>query len=216
MRAGCPRYTLPISASSTLPRTYTSLVSPSVITSVACEPRTRIELTASPTSTSFESTTPFIGLVIVEYRRFSSALSSAALACATCAFDCATCALLICTVAHRGRLPVQPQLIILFRVLHHVERDQPLLVQIVRPVHVVLQERHVGTFRIHEILLIRGFGGLLRGLRRFQVGARFGDAGLQLLFIEVGEHLSGLSPCLRRPGRFFRRCRWPSISLPLW
>ena len=61
MRAGCPRYTLPMSLSSTLPFTYTSLVSPSVMTSVADEPSTRIELTASPISTSRESTMPSIG-----------------------------------------------------------------------------------------------------------------------------------------------------------
>src|SRR5215472_8357086 len=56
--AGCPRYTLPISLSSTLPFTYTSLVSPSVMTRVADDPNTRIELTASPISTSRDSTTP--------------------------------------------------------------------------------------------------------------------------------------------------------------
>src|SRR6185503_13332836 len=61
IREGWPRYTRPISASSTFPFTYTWLVSPMVMTSVALEPNTRIELTASPTSTSRESTMPSIG-----------------------------------------------------------------------------------------------------------------------------------------------------------
>src|ERR1039458_9216284 len=50
-----------MSLSSTLPFTYTSLVSPRVITRVAPEPNTRMELTASPTSTSRESTIPSMG-----------------------------------------------------------------------------------------------------------------------------------------------------------
>ena len=65
IRAGCPRYTLPISLSSTLPFTYTSLVSPRVIISVADDPNTRIELTASPTSTSRDRMMPSIGEVTV-------------------------------------------------------------------------------------------------------------------------------------------------------
>jgi hypothetical protein len=40
-------------------------VSPSVITSVAVEPSTRIELTASPISTSRDRITPSIGATIV-------------------------------------------------------------------------------------------------------------------------------------------------------
>ena len=85
MRARWLMYTLPMSAWSTLPSTYTSPTSPSVMISVACEPSTRIELTASPTSTLRDSTSPSIGLTMVELRRSSSARSSAALACATCA-----------------------------------------------------------------------------------------------------------------------------------
>src|SRR6267143_446846 len=85
MRAVWLRKTLPMSASSTLPCTYTSLTSPSVMIKVACEPSTRMELTASPTFTSRESTRPSIGVTIVELRRSSCAFSSEALACATCA-----------------------------------------------------------------------------------------------------------------------------------
>src|SRR6266581_2718308 len=60
---------------------------------VACEPRTRIELTASPTFTSRERTRPSIGLTIVELRKSSCAFSSEALACATWAADLAISAL---------------------------------------------------------------------------------------------------------------------------
>src|SRR5437762_4584254 len=74
-----------MSASSTLPCTYTSLTSPRVMINVACDPSTRMELTASPTFTSRERTSPSIGLMIVELRRSSCAFSNEAFACATCA-----------------------------------------------------------------------------------------------------------------------------------
>ena len=56
IRAGCPSRTRPMSASSTLPRTNTCSMSPSVITSVALAPRLRMDDTGLPISTSRVST----------------------------------------------------------------------------------------------------------------------------------------------------------------
>ena len=86
-----------MSASSTLPRTNTWLMSPSVITSVAAEPMLRIDDTGLPISTSRVSTMPWIGARIVALRSSSSARSTAACACATLA--CASATLRLATTS---------------------------------------------------------------------------------------------------------------------
>ena len=85
MRAGWPSRTRPMSASSTLPRTNTLSMSPSVMTSVAFAPRLRIDDTGLPISTSRLSTVARIGARIVALARSSASRSATALACATCA-----------------------------------------------------------------------------------------------------------------------------------
>ncbi len=68
-----------MSASSTLPRTNTLSMSPSVITSVALAPRLRIDDTGLPTSTSRVSTVPRMGARMVALASSSSARSTVAL-----------------------------------------------------------------------------------------------------------------------------------------
>ena len=81
-----------MSASSTLPRTNTCSMSPSVITSVALAPRLRIDDTGLPISTSRVSTVARIGALMVALASSSSARSTAACACATLAVASATVA----------------------------------------------------------------------------------------------------------------------------
>ncbi len=83
MRAGIPSRTWPMSASSTLPRTKTFSISPSVITSEALAPRLRMDETGLPISTSRVRTVPRMGALIVALASSSSARSTAAPACAT-------------------------------------------------------------------------------------------------------------------------------------
>ncbi len=92
MRAGCPSLTRPTSASSTLPRTKTRSMSPTVITSEAAEPMFRIDDTGLPTSTSRVSTMPRSGDRMVALRSSSSARSTAARDWATLASASATLA----------------------------------------------------------------------------------------------------------------------------
>ena len=54
---------------------------------VAPEPMVRMELTASPTSRSRESTTPSMGETMVALRRSSSVRDTTARACSRCASD---------------------------------------------------------------------------------------------------------------------------------
>ncbi len=59
-----------MSASSTLPRTNTWSMSPSVITSVAFAPRLRMDETGLPISTSRVSTVPAMGALMVALAEF--------------------------------------------------------------------------------------------------------------------------------------------------
>ena len=83
MRAGWPSRRLPISVSSTRPRTNTCEMSPIVMTDVAAAPILRMDDTGLPISTSRARMRPRMGARMVALASSSSARSTDACVCAT-------------------------------------------------------------------------------------------------------------------------------------
>src|ERR1700674_3576922 len=136
---------------------------------VACEPSTRMELTASPTFTSRERTNPSIGLTIVELRRSSCAFSSEALACATWASHLAISALETASV-------------------------RCALTCLFGPLHVEFEERHIRAFRVDLVALQCGFGRIQRRFGGLQVCAGGAFGGFELHLVELRKQLPLLHP----------------------
>ena len=165
-----------MSASSTLPSTYTSLTSPSVITSVACEPRTedRADRVADlhvarehqAVHGARDRGVAQVGLVPLERGP----------------------RLLDLRLAHRGlalrrRLLVEAHLPRLVRVLEERGRDEAVGVELAGPLEGALQEGQVGPLGL-DLVPLPG------GLRREEVRPRLPDRGLELLAVELGQDLA--------------------------
>ena len=201
MRAGWPSRTRPMSASSTLPRTNTWSMSPSVITSVALAPRFRIDDTGLPISTSRVSTVPRIGARMVALATSSAARSAAAFACATCARASATLAWLTASCDCAARLRLSATSTSAVRVVERRLRDQLLLEQRLRALVGAARELDVGPFGFDDVLLQLRLGAFERARAASRLASRATQRGGELLLVELGEHVAFLHRADRR-----RRC----------
>ena len=190
MRAGWPSRTRPMSASSTLPRTKTWSMSPSVITSVALAPRLRIDDTGLPISTSRVSTVARIGARM----RGVGEILGGAIGRRLGLGD------LGARLRHLGLADGQLRLRRALAIFRHVDRavriverglrDQLLLEQRLGALVGAARKLDVGTFGFDDVLLQLGLGAFERGLGGEQVGLGAAHLRQQLILVEFGEHVA--------------------------
>ena len=186
-----------MSASSTLPRTNTSSMSPSVMTSVAFAPRFRIEDTGLPSSTSRVSTVARMGALMVEFGKvFLRAFDGSA------GFGDRRLRLGDTRAAHdqlslRGALTVLRHLQRARRIVERGGGQQLLLVERLRAVEVAAGECHVRGLGLDRVLFQLRFGAGERRALRQQVRVELPHSRPELFLVELRQHIPGAP----RPGR---------------
>src|SRR5580658_901344 len=89
-----------------------------------------------------------------------------------------------------GPLPIHGHVVVLLRVVHQIAREQLLLIQVARAIHVALEEWDIGSGGVDFIALVIGLRALEVGFRQSEGGLKLAHLGQDVILVQLTNDLT--------------------------